>query len=264
MERDKKDKNAFKEENLTEDTKDTELDDEDLTEEEIPEENYELSEEVQKLIKEETTKNIFAFRELLREDFENILAKREKKFKDELERDKKQVQIEEMVGLFLEHYTSIKAYVENAKREDMSKENLNLAENEFLKEIMESRIDSSEKESQFSVVFKNIEKTEKLLNFLTSIFIKYIKENREIYKESNPEKSKNRNIKRNQRTTILLENYYMKGMSLSKIGLYTAEVYRTGSSQYQKQFLVDRRILIKNLSPLLFGIDGIEGINLLH
>lgn len=173
-------------------------------------------------------------------------------------REEKNKYIEESVLLFLEHYISLKDYVKEAKKQEMSKDWLEEAKNSLLFNLMESKVDSYEDTNKFTSVFKNIEKTEIFLNFLTNIFNYYIENNIHYYEKVTINGRKNNTNKRRYRTAILLKKYYMDGKQLDDIGLYNEDIYCTGSSEYQKKFVKDRRILIQNLAPMLFGIEGLE------
>lgn len=167
-------------------------------------------------------------------------------------------EIKENTALFLEHYISLVEYVENAKEENFSKINLEVLENDFIKELMTSRVDTPSTKSKFTKIFENLQKTEAFVNFLTRMFNFYISENLKVedYIEINGRQSRKYN--RAWRSAILLREYYMKGEDLASIGLYSEDVHTTGSSEYQHKFLQDRLYLIKNLSPLLFGIDALN------
>ena len=178
--------------------------------------------------------------------------------KKQEEKPKKHKEIEEQVALFLEHYVSLVEYVKNAKEENLSKESLQEAEDDIFRLMMEDNINKNERESKFVKIFQNFQKTEAFVNFLTNTFNFYVNENIKYGEKIEQDGRKNRNYNRKYRTAILLKEHYMNGKELDKIGLYSYDVFTTSTSEYQKNFSVDRRVLIKELTPLLFGIDGIE------
>lgn len=214
-----------------------------------------LNKEATDLIREEVAKNMSILQDSL---LENMKILFDEHVEEKKKQAKKNKEIEETIALFLEHYTSLKEYVEEAKKKELNEEFLEETKNSLLSSLMESRIDSHEAVNKFSVVFKNIEKTEILLNFLTNTFNHYIEDNIHFDKKIIVLGTSNNTNKRRYRTAALLKRYYMEGKELDDIGLYNEDVYYTGSSEYQKKFMIDRRILIKNLAPMIFGIDGIE------
>ncbi len=217
--------------------------------------NKKLSEEVRILIKEETLKNINDLRDYLLEEMKKMFFEEIEDIRKKREQNK---YIEESVALFLEHYISLKDYLKEAKERELTEDCLEEAKNSLLSSLMESRVDSYEDNDKFTSVFKNIEKTEIFLNFLTNTFNHYIENNIHYYEKMVIKGRANNTNKRRYRTATLLKKYYMEGKQLDDIGLYNEDVYCTGSSEYQKKFIMDRRILIQNLAPMLFGIEGIE------
>ena len=214
-----------------------------------------LSEEVILLIKEETLKTINDLRDSLLGEMKTMFFEEVEGVRKKREQNK---YIEESVSLFLEHYVSLKEYVEEAKKQEMSEDFLEEAKNSLLTSLMESRVDSYEDNNKFTAVFKNIEKTEIFLKFLTNTFNNYIEDNIQYGDKMTVKGRTNNTSKRKYKTAILLKRYYMEGMELADIGLYNEDVYSTGSSEYQKKFVVDRRILIQNLAPMLFGIEVLD------
>lgn len=231
-----------------------------------------LSNEAKELIKEEVFNNVYdlkksivdeldEMKKIMNELGKEIIKETQTMFVKEIDEDKKRKQqkkyIEENICLFLEHYISLKEYVEEAKKQETSKEWLEEAKDSLLASLMEARIDSYEKDNPFTSTFKNIEKAEVFFNFLTNVFNLYIKNN--IRSERKMIVSGRTNfLNRKYRTAILLQKHYMEGVDLDETGLYSEDVYYTGSNEYRSKFLRDKRNLVRNLAPLLFGLNGID------
>lgn len=109
---------------------------------------------------------------------------------------------------------------------------------------VEEKLGNSTKE--YEMELEKVTIKELKLNYITDVFQKYINEK---LKEHNFNNQKSRNtIKADQRKALLLKNYYMKNKEKKDI----IEFYENEDRIYY-----DRKELVKELAPLLFGIFGI-------
>lgn len=215
-----------------------------------------LGVEVRQAIKDEVDKNIISFRKDLVSDFQNLL-------KTEIDTSlKRNKEVEDSIELYLEHYISLKEYIESEEKNN-TKEYIDDVTDSLFNDLMTTGADSHERNNSFQNIFQNFKKTKTLYDFLTKSFNDYIKDNIKFKDkcvfEDNGKPRRNMELYRKYRTVVLLQEHYMEGKRLDELEIYSSDdVYKTYTSEYQRQFVVDKRALIKNLAPLLFGIDGID------
>ena len=186
-------------------------------------------------------------------------------------------EIEKSILLFLEHYNDMKKSVNDMKDESVSKEILEELEEEFeikyLSRLMIKKVDDPEmaddlkmkelitnQKKKYEAAKLVLQKTEKCLNFFTNIFNYYIEKNISLKNKIMVLNQQNNKNKKKYRSAVLLEKHYMNGEELDEIGIYNEDVYCTSTSEYQKKFVMDRKFLINNLAPMIFGIEGIDFI----
>ncbi|CDE10228.1 unknown [Clostridium sp. CAG:354] len=126
--------------------------------------------------------------------------------------------------------------------------NINNLKNMYINAIkVEEKLGNSTKE--YEIELEKIKLNELKLNYITNIFNNYIKEK---LKDDITSNYKNTNIPitkvPDKRKALLLQNYYMKNKDKKDI----IDFYENEDRIYY-----DKKELIKELTPLLFGIFGI-------
>lgn len=126
--------------------------------------------------------------------------------------------------------------------------NINNLKNMYINAIkVEEKLGNSTKE--YEIELEKIKLKELKLNYITNIFNNYIKEK---LKDDITSNYKNTNIPitkvPDKRKALLLQNYYMKNKDKKDI----IDFYENEDRIYY-----DKKELIKELTPLLFGIFGI-------
>lgn len=211
--------------------------------------------------KEETKEFSKETKELIKnvDFFELLLAKDNEKYYKEMEK---------ALLFFLEHYNCMKKSINYIKKEIVSKEVSEELEIEYLNRLMKRKVDDPEMTSEIKEVIANykkkceaaelvLKKTEKCLNFFTNIFNYYIEKNISLKNKIVVLNQQNNKNKRKYRSAILLKRYYMNGEALDEIEIYNEDVYCTSTSEYQKKFVMDRKVLVNNLAPMIYGMEGI-------
>lgn len=184
-----------------------------------------LTKESKELIKEEVDKvfenNLKEIQEALKNTINNVFTKELEKTLDRIE-NKKYTDILNKTESILETYVLEKNRINNLKDVYTT-----------IKKIEESNGNANAYEQELA----EVEKEEKKLNFITTIFNEYISE----YEENDKQKGTY------TRKVNLLKNYYMKRKRKEDIIIFY---------ENDRRIDYDKKELIKDLAPRLFGIFG--------